>query len=353
MKSSLLWTISSLLLFVAVEAAIFRSGRYDRYLEPHSSAGTVASYIYWLGEPDPVKVPEVFVIGDSRMAEGFSAPVADSAVGKRVHFWNFGMAGTTPRVWYYVLRDADPTRRRFSTIVIPIDLYADVDGGADPSDRLTDLYFSITRLRLSDCAAFAGSMVSFDHKELALSGCLFKGVTLRSDVQAFLYDRRDRIKSSEDWRKNGVAYLNDYGGRPENLEGLTADFEHRIIHYPPGLTEAAKDVIADRLTPEPAPQRGEMTRYRERWLTPILDLYKDSPTRIVLFELARGPLPKPENREPATWLQSALKHPRVVALPQNTFRDLERPELFFDGLHFNRAGRRLFSERLAQLVGSR
>ena len=88
---------------------------------------------------------------------------------------------------------------------------------------------------------------------------------------------------------------------------------------------------------------GETTRYRKLWLGRILDLYKDSPTRIIFLELPRAPLPKPEGPQPAAFLQSALRRPNVSALPMGTFRDLERPEVFFDGLHLNRIGRGLFT----------
>jgi len=45
-----------------------------------------------------------------------------------------------------------------------------------------------------------------------------------------------------------------------------------------------------------------------------------------------------------------VKRPRVFALPEITFRDLERPDVFFDGLHLNRIGRGLFSEKIAEQV---
>jgi hypothetical protein len=349
--AALRWTIISLLLFVGVEAAIFRTGWYGKYLEPGSSAGAVESRLYWLSRPDPAKVPEILVVGDSRMAEGFSAPLADQTTGGRVHFWSLGIPGTTPRAWYYELRDADPTRRRFSKIAIAIDQYADEDHDDDPADFILDLNFVIMRLRLSDCFGFATSMATLDREMHALSGCLFKGTTLRSDLQAFLFNRPDRIKRADDWRKNGLAYIGDYPGRSENLDGLTADFEHRTIHFPPGLSDFTKDIITQMVMPAPVPQHGALTRYRERWLTGILNLYKDSPTRIVFFELARAPLPKPDSRAPQTWLHEALQHANVSALPQSTFRDLEHPQLFFDGLHFNKTGRHIFTERLAQLLG--
>jgi len=339
----------SLLLFVVVEASIFRTGWYIQYLEPQSSAGTVESYLHWLSKPDPVKVPEVMVLGDSRMAEGFSAPLADDTVQGKLHFWNFGVGGTSPRIWYYMLRDIDPGRRRFAAIAISLDGYPDEDRWDGTANRLIDLNYVVERLRWSDCWGFANSMLSLDYKVRAFSGCLFKGVPLRSDVQALLLNRADRIQRSEEWRKNGLVYISEYSGRTESLEGLSADRNNHSLYYPPGLTQATKDSIAMVMQTSPV-QRGDIARYRSLWLGGILDLYKDSPTRIIFFEPARAPLPKPESRRPATFLDAALQRPNVIALPQNTFRDLERPELFFDGLHFNKVGRGLFTRRIAERI---
>jgi len=347
---ALVWTLLSLIAFLFVEGAIFRAGWYNKYLEPQSSAGQVESYLFWLKHTMPTAVPEVMVLGDSRIAEGFSSRDADRIAGNKVHFWNFGMGGTSPRIWYYVLRDADPTRRRFRSIVIALDHYSDQDEFDSRPNRLIDLNFIIGRLRLTDCPDFAASMVSREFKEKALAGCLFKGIPLRRDAQEFLRNISDRIKRSKDWHNQGLFYTTDYLGREENLQGLSADFTHRTIVYPPGIDEQRRSSIEAMVMPALAPQTGETTRYRALWLGRILDLYKNSPTQIIFFELPRSPLPRPEDSVAAIWLQSALKRPRVAALPQNTFRDLERPDVFFDGLHLNRAGRGIFSTRIAQTI---
>jgi hypothetical protein len=347
---ALLWTIASLVAFLAADAAIFRLNWYYKYLEPDSSAGMVESYIFWLKHTLPATVPEVMVLGDSRIAEGFSSRDADRLTGNKVHFWNFGMGGTSPRVWYYVLRDADPTRRRFRAIAIELDQYSDEDNLDSRPNRLIDLNFIIGRLRLTDCPDFAASMVSWEFKSRALAGCLFKGIPLRRDAQEFLLHVSDRIKRSKEWRNKGLFYTTGYPGREENLEGLSADFARRTIVYPPGIDAQRRSSIEAMTMPAPAPQTGETTRYRELWLGRIVDLYKDSPTQIIFFELPRAPLPRPEGLVPAIYLQSALQRPRVAALPQNTFRDLERPEVFFDGLHLNRIGRGIFSARIAEKI---
>lgn len=347
---ALLWTIASLVAFLVADAAIFRLNWYYKYLEPDSSAGMVESYIFWLKHTRPTTVPEVMVLGDSRIAEGFSSRDADRLAGNKVHFWNFGMGGTSPRVWYYVLRDADPTRRRFRAIAVELDQYSDEDQLDSRPNRLIDLNFIIGRLRLTDCPDFAASMVSWEFKSRALAGCLFKGIPLRRDAQEFLLNISDRIKRSKEWHNKGLFYTTDYAGREENLIGLSADFARRTIVYPPGIDAQRRSSIEAMTMPAPAPQTGETTRYRELWLGRIMDLYKDSPTQIIFFELPRAPLPRPEGRVPAVYLQAVLKRPRVAALPQNTFRDLERPEVFFDGLHLNRIGRGIFSARIAETI---
>lgn len=342
-----------MLLFLMVEGLIFRAGWYYKYLEPASSAGGVEGHLHWLASEPHGKLPEVLVVGDSRIAEGFSAPEADAADGDRIHYWNFGIPGATPRVWYYELRDADPTRRRFRAIVFALDHYSDQDGDPPVEDRVIDLNFVIARLRLGDCAEFALSMSSSAYRGKAFAGCLFKGIPLRRDFQEFLRKTRERVRRAREYRRDGLRYVDAYSGRSENLSGLTADFAKRTIQFPPGIDAEQHDTIETTVMPDPVPDTGGITAYRELWLGKILDLYKDSPTRIIFLQLPRAPLPIPEGATPPRFLEWALRQPRVSALPAETFRDLERPELFFDGYHLNHDGRGLFSGRVAELIPAR
>jgi hypothetical protein len=147
---ALAWTVASLLAFLLMEGAIFRLGWYNQYLEPDSSAGEVEGYLSWLKRYPHNGSPEVLVMGDSRIAEGFSARLAGRNVQQRLRFWNFGIGGTTPRIWYYMLRDADPTRRRFKVIVMALGEYADEDKWDSSEDRVLDLNYLIGRLRSLD-----------------------------------------------------------------------------------------------------------------------------------------------------------------------------------------------------------
>jgi hypothetical protein len=350
LRKPLLWTVASLALFLLVESLIFRLGWYNTYLEPDSSAGTVETHLSWLRRFPHADLPEVLVVGDSRIAEGFSAPAAGTADGNRIRYWNFGIGGATPRIWYYELRDGDPTRRRFAAIVLALDQYSDQDSVDSIQDRFIDLNFVIGRLRLSDCADFASSMKTREYQARALSGCLLKGIALRRDAQEFLRHRKDRLKRAKDWRVNGLGYVNGYPGHAEDLRGLSADFVNRTIHFPPGLDTERHDTVQAMVMREPAPQTGETTQYRKLWLGRIIDLYKDSPTQIVFLELPRAPLPIPESPQPAAFLEWALRRPHVSAVPSSTFRDLERPEMFFDGLHLDSVGRGIFTERIATRI---
>ncbi|SPE42791.1 conserved exported hypothetical protein [Candidatus Sulfopaludibacter sp. SbA3] len=352
LRPAIVWTLATLLAFLAVEALIFRTGWYNRWLEPHSSAGQVEGYLWWLAHRPAGSIPEVVVLGDSRIGHGLSACLADAAAGHHLHFWNLGINGTLPRDWYYMLRDADPDHRRFAAVVLALDQYSDEDYVDVYADRIVDLNFLIGRLRVTDCWEFASSMRSPENRRRALLGCLLKGVALGRDVRELLASWSDRLARATAWREHGLSDLNAFPGIGRDLRGLQADWERRVITFPPGIDDAARATIQATVMPSWPPYTGETTRYRQRWLPKIFDLYRNSPTRVILLELPRAPLPKPESVTPSYFLNAALPRDGVIALDRTTFRDLERPEFFFDGLHLNRAGRAIFSERLGRNVAA-
>jgi hypothetical protein len=338
--------------FFAADSLLFRTGWYAFHLEPDSSAGTLEAQLHWLQQTPPTRLPEVLVIGDSRIGVGFSARIAEAALDKRVRFWNFGMAGTTPRVWYYALRAADPTRRRFRAIVMAIDKYSDADWFGLSEDRISDQNFVVMQLGLSDCLDFASSMNAMPLRQRALIDCLFRGIILRPDVQNFLANPKARLERAADSLKNGLGYLTGYDGKPETLRGLKVDWFNRTIHFPDGVTEPIRANVTQFLLPEDVPNTGALARYRQRWLGGILDMYKGSPTQIIFLQLPRGPLVNPDTRSEPGFVNAAAKMPRVSVLPADTFIDLERPEFYADGLHLNREGRPIFTRRLAEKVDS-
>jgi hypothetical protein len=194
------------------------------------------------------------------------------------------------------------------------------------------------------------SMDSSEFRRTALLGCLLKGVTLRRDVREFLMNGSERLRRVHEAREHGLERLNRYPGKPENLAGLSA--EKDLIRFPPGTTEEQKDSIRANVTPLVAPDEGRTTRYRKLWLGRILDLYGNSPAHIVFLQVPRSPLPVHEGKVAARFLQSVASRPNVAILRAEAFQDFETPEVFADGAHLNREGRRLFSDRLAENVES-
>ncbi|MDE3195851.1 MAG: hypothetical protein KGN84_05885 [Acidobacteriota bacterium] len=334
--------------FYALQLALFHSGWYNKYLEPNSTTGQVEYRLFWLRRTWPAKVPDILVVGDSRVAEGFSAPVAGASVGGRLHFVNWGMPGTPPRVWYYALRDMEEDRNRFSAIVIEFDRYSDLDGTETVQDRAADLNYLAGRLSLGDCLDFARSYSDSSIARTIFTGCIFRGIPLRADVRQFLSDISARREHARVWRNRGAEYVNDYDGKSETLAGLTFDAANRRIDFPPGMSENQIATVKGTITPDPAPQTGALTAYRRKWIGGILDLYRNSPTRIVFIQIPNAPLPLPDSTAPARFIDSVRGRRGLSVLPPDAFKDLQRPEFFADGLHLNSKGRILFSAKLAK-----
>ena len=347
-----LWVLLVLAAFFAADALLFRTGWYNALLEPDSSAGQLESHLYWLENARPPRAPQVLVVGDSRIAEGFSPRLANTVVEQRLYFWNFGVAGTSPRTWYYALRAADPTHRRFAAIVLALDHYSDEDGPGNLEDRLIDRNYLVMRLGLRDCLPFAWSMNSMAGRQQTLAGCLLRGIVLRTDVQALLEKPAGRVDHARDWLENGLNYTTNYGGKTESLAGLTVDWSHRTIRFPEGVSERVRAEVRSSLLPDPpSPEdAGSLARYRRRWLGGILDLYSGSSTQVIFLQLPRGPAKRPGGDVIEGYVEAASRRPGAHLFPADTFVDLERPELFADGLHLNRTGRPEFTTRIAGRV---
>lgn len=340
---------AGILLYVLIEAALFRTGLYTWILDPDSSTGTIETLIRnekWRAVHDR---NQVLAVGDSRM--GILPRLANE---HNVGYWfsSIAIGGSTPRCWYYFLRDTDPTARRYAAVVIPVNDYDLRDAADNFADRLLDLNFVIGHLRLGDLAEFSRSFREPSARRTAFRDGLIKGLVYERDFQEFLLHPLARLEHVRIIREGSAGWAYNFVPENHSLAGLSVDWAARKIHFPEGLTEPQRDLIRAILLQPQARQTGASAAYHRYWFGRILDYYRGSGTKLIFIRLPRAPalpphLPPPN---PASPLRALGAQPGVVLLDEHRFDELERPELFGDPLHLNGEGILRFSRFLAEEV---
>jgi hypothetical protein len=337
--------------YLLSEILIFRSGFYARFAEPEASAtGSLERTFYGERHRAPSGRKEVLVIGNSRMAEGFSAKLANEYKRDDYQFFNFSVPGATERVWYYMVRDVDPHRDRYAAITLPIDDYDDPDDYEDVADRASEMPLVINRLGLTDILPYTLSFTTWKSRLEVFRGLVLEGVVYQGDFQEFMEHPGVRLQRVKDFWEHGDEYGYSYGGAEHTLAGLQVDWsKRRVTAYPPGMNEDQKR-DTDSIFRQPI-QRSRVRDFQVRWLGAMVDLYRGSKTRFIVFQVPRSPVSPPSRAHlPWTIIDELRKHPWVTVVDRHTFEDLERPELFADLIHLNADGRKLFSPRLAEVV---
>ena len=351
-------TIVSLLALFVLDASAFRTPWYGQHVEPESYAGSFEGVLRNEKTRDLPATNRALVLGDSSIAEGFSAQLANSSVGRGSWFFsNASNPGATPRTWFYLIRDLDPSAHRYNVIVLPLIDYVDADGIYTPdidkeADRDIDLNRLAVRLRLTDALTFPFSYLNYEKKLWAWRGTIFKGLIYRRDFREFLRDPRHRIEKVQLFRDHLRGWLDAYRGNPGSLAGLRYDVSTNRLTFPPGLSKPLQKILIDRYQPERLSVQGYRRAYRKRWLDRIVAHYRNSGATIVFFRVPERPIPLrvsiPQNG--TTFLEKEAGNPAVVVLDKAAFSDLESPATFFDPYHMNASGRAEFSPRLAQAV---
>jgi len=331
-----------------LDATMFRTGFYVRYLEPASYASYFESVLTGGREKQFKRPHHVLVLGDSQSAEGFSAQVADEAgAHDGWEFFNAAVGGATMRCWYYMVRDLDPDRRRFDVIVLPLRGYADVDDAEIRADR-DDLRWVIARIRLSDIAEFSNSFLTPLTRLEAIREALFKGLVYRRDLREFLRDPTARLQHVRDCRAACADSFYGYEGRAENLNGVWMDWATNTLHFPDRISPAVQAEMKLHTNYRQWSVRGFERAYRKLWLGRIIERYRGTRAKIVIISLPYRPFPIPYSWpvDSNSFTSQASKNPQVTILDEHLYEDLERQEFFFDVFHLNRSGRLLFTKRL-------
>ena len=334
--------------FAGVEGLIFHTGLYARIIRPDSSVGTLETLLDNEARRPRDGHPQVLGIGDSRMA--LSPRIANQLTGQTgLTFATIGTPGTTPRCWYYMLRDADPGANHYAAIVISLESYDDAESVEDLADRESDLNYLIARLRWRDLGEFSGSYHDPLRRSAAFRGILFKGLVYKRDFEDFLLHPAARLAYVEQSRRDSHSWFYDYVGPSENLKDVHVDFAKRTIVVPPG-TPAGRLHDFQRLFLDPLPpDEGRESAYMHYWLGRIYDLYRGSKTRLVFVREPRAGFVRPDQPpvNPHSSVRELVAHPEVRLFPEHFYDVLERPELFHDEVHLNELGAEEFSRMMA------
>jgi hypothetical protein len=337
-----------------VDALLFRSGLYPQFLDPDSAAGQFELTLRREQQAQRRYGDNlVACLGDSRLG---LAPREAARVAPQTGYLLrlAGVAGSDPRTWYYMLRDLDPTRRRYRAIVFAVNDYDDEDGKYDPADDIRPLHYVIDRLRLGDVPDFYRLFLPGPMQREAFRGSLLKGFVYQADLQAFLANPLKRIRYVSLCNRGWPQWTWDYQESARNMVGLRIDWTAWKPTFSPDADQFQRESVRDFLMYPPAPQTGRFAALRRNWFARIFDLYRDSPTKIIFVRLARGPIPRPDNlvHKLSGSIREFARRPNVLLVPEHAFDSLEHPEFFKDAMHLNREGVARFSEMLSREVGA-
>jgi hypothetical protein len=338
-----------LAVFICVDGVVFHTRLYTSILAPDSYAGRMAFLTQAEKQRPSSGLKEVLVLGDSRMAEGFSAAVADrlsSVAGFK--FVNLAEPASSVNVWPYMLREVDPTMHRYWAIVVPYGI------GYEPNNA-DNLRISMAAplLRYEDCFNFASGFQQWSGRFRAFAACILRGSAFQSDVVNLLEHPIARIRSIQ-LEPQRVRSRNIYKGRDSDIVGTSYDPRTGQVTFPPQLTEAQREAIRDSLVQPSQSETQRFLKMQRDGIQQILNRYSASPTEIVLTPIPRGPfagLPGASMTFHAAF-PTVMMQKTVSSLPEQTFNFLEKPEFYFDGYHLNARGRQRFTETLVtELVG--
>jgi len=283
------------------------------------------------------------------MAEGFSNTVADelgSAAGFK--FVNLAEPASSVNSWYYMLREVDPTSRRYWAIVVPYAIGYE-PATADPL-RIT---MAAPLLRYGDCFNFASGFQRWSGRFRAFAACILRGSAYQSDVADLLEHPIARIRSVQQ-KGERMQSRAAYKGKDYDLVGTSYDPTTGQVTFAPKLTEAQRQAVRKSLIQPSQSDTEYSLKLQREWIPRILNRYSNSSTAIVLTPVPRGPFGELRGFSKAyhSVLPSSAIQRTTFSLPEQTFDFLEKPEYYFDAFHLNAKGRQRFTETLvSELVG--
>ncbi|MGE4073291.1 MAG: hypothetical protein AB7E72_19140 [Lysobacterales bacterium] len=345
--------VAVLLVWWVLVALIYRSGAYFLLAEPESNAGAMVNALLLVERQYQPQARNVLVLGDSRVAEGFSGQIAGADTP--LHFIVAAVPGSTPRSWYYLLRELQRRGHAFEAVVIGIGSVANGSRLADwPLSPLQDSPL----LGWRDVFDYPASFATPELRARARRAVWFPAYNLRADTVELLKAPTRRWQRARQTRELYLDAVFHYPGREESMPALAlvaggagqvvADWGQASADQQP-LIEAH---LAEVQSAVAAPLLVENASYLRTWLGALSALCQGQDARLIAFALPRGPYPAAYVSQ-----QSVLPTLTTVAglelLPADLLQSLEGPQFFFDTVHANRQGRAQISARVGAAVAGR
>ena len=223
-------------LLFGVDALLFRTKMYPQLLEPGSSTGLFELILDKESRAQKrLGGNLVATLGNSRFA--WSTKVVDSErADSPFRFRDAGLAGSDPRVWYYMVRELDPTARRYRALIFGLDAYEDEDRAFNPANDIRDLHYVINRLHLGEVMDFARSFDDWDLRWTALRGGVLRGLVYQEDIHAFLTRPAKRVFDVRLARYGYASWVYQYRETERSMAGLEIDWPALKVTFPPGAT---------------------------------------------------------------------------------------------------------------------
>ena len=339
----------ALVFFFALDAVAFRTGWYVRLLNPDSTAGFLQTYL-WIEQHRPLSCPrQALAVGDSRM--GLKVRIANQLTQQTgLQFGTIAVPGTTPRCWYYMLREIDPHADRYAAIVIGVESYDD-RSFEDQNNRELDINYLTPLVGFGDFFGFVPSFETWPLRLHAAEAILFKGLAYQRDVQDYLARPRTRRQVADIQHQSAAEWYYNAVWERHSLAGMSVDWNARKVDLPGWLSPQKRQETEEVLLRDPPPWFAPYARYRRHWLGAILDRYRGSRTKVIFLQLPRGPVLRPGlTSDSSSSIRDFASRGQALLMDPHAFDSLERPEFFGDALHLNEAGATLFTGMAARQV---
>jgi hypothetical protein len=350
--------ILSLLVFVALDNGLFRSGLYSRVTSTKSVAGHFAAVARWCITTTPSQKKDVLVLGHSKIEAALSARIFDEDnPDSHLRIVLGSSGGTTEKMWFYFLKHIDPDRTRYAAIVIPIDTYRTPPLETDCNNQVDVAQFLSPMLDIADWRDLIGTYNNPDIRSKVILGAAVSSHLYATDLQDLLLHPVDRYESLA-WAKAAApTFLYNWDGYDGTLETLELDEKGKIVHAPPQLEHDAfrRGETEARMLKLPKEFVGIWTEryhaFRRQWFTRMIEYYAGSNTKIVFVQVPRWPFDMPAlmpiDGAPSI-TDFVTPSQNVVVLDEKRFEDLEAPRYFYDVLHVNKLARGIFTRRFSK-----